>query len=404
MGEVARPGVFELSLPQLRLLDLVILAGGSMPDASGNVRVIRGGRSGWQTWLTPETTFSLRAGDLVVVDSGRSVDRRSSSFLQSAPAAAGARVSARPAAEIVPLGIVQLISRPVVLNLTRDQASVKSVLSLLHQPLRNNGKLTVVKPVGGLETYECDQPEDVPLPSGAVLIFDPATVNTAVLPQLPAAISLESIGTTPPASVPEPIIEAPVGEPLFPTGPRESGERPEFVPRKLPAYNSAAVRRDTRRLRPIREDARTQRRSPHLSGLLAVAVLLSSAMLVVWLQRTSIFKRLAMGIGRAVNVNLWMRTSSGTPQIAATNELLPHESENSEYRLQQPPVDATQESNGSGFDTESPARHRPQAEIESRSYGMLSLGTGRQVRRDGGHLPGGSAALDRALAALDEKK
>src|ERR1043166_9569081 len=29
MGEVARPAVFELSLPQVRLLDLVILAGGS---------------------------------------------------------------------------------------------------------------------------------------------------------------------------------------------------------------------------------------------------------------------------------------------------------------------------------------------------------------------------------------
>src|SRR5262245_24763921 len=71
MGEVARPGAYELSISRPQLLDLVNPAGGATPEASGNVRIIRGGRPGWQAWLTPAAPFPLRPNDLVIVDSVR---------------------------------------------------------------------------------------------------------------------------------------------------------------------------------------------------------------------------------------------------------------------------------------------------------------------------------------------
>jgi hypothetical protein len=406
LGEVAHPGVFELSLPQVQLLDLVTLAGGTTPGASGNVRIVRGGRPGWQTWLTPGTTFSLRPNDLVIVDAAQSlIDRRSSSHLSNAPAAGGA--GSRPASELVHLGIVQLISRPVVLDLSRDQASVKSVLSLLHQPLRDNGKLTVVKPFGGMEVFERDQPQDVPLAAGAVLIFDPGNVNAAVLPQLPATIALEPIGTTlaaSPASVPEPVSEAPVNEPVFPNGPAESGERPEFVPRKLPASHSTAARRNSRSPRPSLAGPAAQNRSPRLNGLLALAGVLSSAILAAWLRRTAVFERVTKSVaGRALKVKLRLAKTS-EPLAAGTGQSLPQESDTSEYRLQQPNyrIDAAHQLSGAISESESPSRRPPPAENEARSH-PLPLQTGRQIRIDGGHLPVSPGTLDRALAALDKK-
>src|SRR5262245_31777496 len=100
MGEVARPGAYELPISRPQLLDLVNLAGGRTQEASGSVRIIRGGRPGWQAWLTPAAPFPLRPDDLVIVDSvWPQSDRRFTADMRNAP-------TSRPASKFVQLGIV----------------------------------------------------------------------------------------------------------------------------------------------------------------------------------------------------------------------------------------------------------------------------------------------------------
>jgi hypothetical protein len=413
MGEVARPGAFELPLSQPQLLDLVNLAGGATAGASGNVRVIRGGRPGWQTCLTPGVTFPLRPNDLVIVDAVQSRTNRRFSNARNAPETGNGSGTARPASEFVQLGIVQLISRPVVLDLTRDQATVKSVLSFLHQPLRDRATVTVVKPVGGIEVFERDQPQDIALASGSVLIFDPATVNAAVLPQLPPTMALAAVGTTlaaSPASIPEPVPEAPPGEPIPATVLAEPGERPEFVPRKLPATHTAPARAGSRPPRRVGGDAAAPQESPRLKGLLAVGAILSSAILLLWLRRNRTLERIAKRAARRVlGIRLWLeRVLPDAQKATEKTEPSPQEPDATEYRLQEPVyrIDAAQSWNGPFLPIDEPAapKRRPRPKFETRARALPTIRPGRKVRIDGGHLPGGTGAIDRALAALDGER
>src|SRR5262249_31318940 len=122
--------------------------------------------------------------------------------------------------------------------------------------------------------------------------------------------------------------------------------------------------------------------------------------------RTAVLERVAKGIARrALEAKLrFARAFSRAPLAAGTGQSLPQEPDTSEYRLQQPNyrIDAPQALRGPISETESPARCQPPAESEARSHRLAPVKPGRQIRIDGGHLPGSAGALDRALAALDE--
>jgi len=174
MGQIGRPGVFELSGPVPQLAEFLNLAGGTTPNASGSIRLIRGGRSS-QFFLSPKLSLQLLPGDLILVESKQFVTGRQNGNVASAPA-------------IVQIGLVNLISRPVILDIPSEQASLAQVLSLLHQPVAGNAEVTVIKPGSGVQNVSVEQAFETALATGVVLVFDPATVNSTVLPRLPNTI------------------------------------------------------------------------------------------------------------------------------------------------------------------------------------------------------------------------
>ena len=158
-------------------------------NASGSIRVIRGGRSS-QFFLSPKLSLQLIPDDLLVVESKQFVGGRRNGNTSSANGWQGetGQLSAGPAPNIVQIGLVNLISRPVVLDLPSEQANLAKVLSLLHQPVTDKGEITIFKPGSGLQSVTLDQASEANLATGMVLMFDPATVNSAVLPRLPKTI------------------------------------------------------------------------------------------------------------------------------------------------------------------------------------------------------------------------
>src|SRR5437899_3224096 len=76
MGQVARPGVYELSATQTQLVEFVRMAGDLTAAASGSVRIVHHGRGGQQAFLRPELKYELVPGDLVIVDRKQTSENR----------------------------------------------------------------------------------------------------------------------------------------------------------------------------------------------------------------------------------------------------------------------------------------------------------------------------------------
>lgn len=194
MGQVGRPGVFELPVPLPQLAEFLNLAGGITPNASGSIRVIRGGRSS-QYFLSPKLSLQLIPDDLVIVESKQFVAGRQNGNTSSANGwqRNAGTLSAAPTPAVVQIGLVNLISRPVILDVPREQANLAQVLSLLRQPVTDKGLITVIKPGSGMQNVSLEQAFETSLATGMVLVFDPATVNSAVLPRLPNTIRPDAV-------------------------------------------------------------------------------------------------------------------------------------------------------------------------------------------------------------------
>src|SRR5579863_9284801 len=150
MGQIGRPGVFELAGPMPQLADFLTLAGGISPNASGSIRLIRGGR-GSQFFLSPKLSLQLIPDDLIIVESKQFVAGRQNgnTSLANGWQRKASTMSTAPAPAIVQIGLVNLISRPVILDIPNEQASLAQVLSLLHQPVAGNAEVTITKPGSG---------------------------------------------------------------------------------------------------------------------------------------------------------------------------------------------------------------------------------------------------------------
>jgi hypothetical protein len=182
MGQVVRPAVFEFQTPLPQLVEFLNLTGGLTSQASGSIRIIRGGRS-HQFFLSPRLSLQLIADDLVIVESNQFVaGRRRNAGLPSAA----------PPPTVVQIGLVNLISRPVILDLPGEQADLAQLLSVLHQPLSDKAEITVFKPGSGMQAVPLSQAFETTLATGSVLMFDPTTVNRGVLPRLPNTIRLDA--------------------------------------------------------------------------------------------------------------------------------------------------------------------------------------------------------------------
>ncbi len=408
LGQVSRPGVFESAATPPQLVDLVNRAGGPTAAASGNVRVIRGGRGGHQAFLTADLDFLLLPNDIVILDSK-----------DAAPVSPVA--STQPLRDgIVQLGLVNLISRPVVLDVSPDQATLRTVLALLHQPVRGAAQVTIVRPAGGPLEISLSQPVDIPLISGSVLVFDPPTVNSSLLPRLPATVPVEASVATesappPPVSEPTPgpanlpdadppsagSVPVRIDEPAH-LDPQSKAEPTVLPPRTAPI--PAAARRSDR-VQSAAADTPARRSFPVL--LLIMGCPLLSAILLRRLRPALFARFVECATKSAARLGGWfVEAISNAPPAREETRAAPPEIELAGYSLQESayPLDAAYALAGPHYPVETPEPTEEIAEAARQSRPAILAKPSRKFRLDGGHLTGKPGALDRALSALDEER
>ncbi len=188
LGQVTRPGVYEIEKQSVRLGDLIKEIGGLARDASGQFRIIRNGQPGQMVSYSSAAQFELMAGDLVIADAQYSSPGSSTNAKQASSTA-------------VQIGFVNLIDRPVVLKLRREHASLNEILTLMRQDEGLASQIKIIAPPNQRSAVQ-SQPE-TPLPSETVLIFPPNGVRAARLAPLPEPFKLkrddEEAATQPPA-------------------------------------------------------------------------------------------------------------------------------------------------------------------------------------------------------------
>jgi hypothetical protein len=194
MGEVVRPGVYEIPHSQIELAELVRRAGGLSGRGSGNMRLVRRGRVGQQVYFTPQSQFVLADGDLVVADPRGFVNHRGLPG-RSAHRVIGIEDIQTPSdnrgASTVEIGLVHLIDRPVVLDVPASRATLSGALDMLGNSVVGDAAVTVLHPNGRQEEVPRNAAGAVSLTSGTVLVFDPRNVDVQRLPRLPAVIRPE---------------------------------------------------------------------------------------------------------------------------------------------------------------------------------------------------------------------
>jgi hypothetical protein len=147
LGEVARPGVYQLPA-HCTFGQLVQYAGGVTCDANGNARVFRGARVAQQLFVASSASETLYPGDLIVIE--RSAMTAATSHARPRYAAGGSMASraAVPRAAEVQIGFLNLIDRPVVVKMLREQASPARIGELLRQPAELIENVRIVGPSG----------------------------------------------------------------------------------------------------------------------------------------------------------------------------------------------------------------------------------------------------------------
>ena len=186
LGQVGRSGVYEVPPTGVTVSALVQSAGGLGEDASGNLRVIRRGQPGIQVYYSPQQQYPLFDGDVVVVE------RRQYSPRSYSPQALVRAPGADKSFNHVTVAVVNLIDRPVVLELIPEQATLRGLLMGLRQPLTPNTKLSVLAPGQKKQEFEMSSSAVIPaFVNGTVIVLqDRAGVVPQNLPALPKVIAL----------------------------------------------------------------------------------------------------------------------------------------------------------------------------------------------------------------------
>jgi hypothetical protein len=196
MGQVRSPGTYEFKSQYPRLGEVIRHAGGLTAGANGNIRIIHRGRAGQQTFYSPQLPLHLQPrlipGDVIVVDerqgwqSGVQTTRHGRRILHQAPPA-NKTVSSPP----VQVAFVNLVDRPVVLNLKSEYATLPKVLSLLGQPLEILPSVRVLETTPSRGFSPRNRMVPARLSSGSILVFDPTVIQFDQLPPLPDPFTIE---------------------------------------------------------------------------------------------------------------------------------------------------------------------------------------------------------------------
>lgn len=178
LGQIARPGVYEIERRGTMLADLLQDIGGLAKDASGQFRVIRNGCPGQTTSYSGAAQFELMAGDLIIAD--------------AQPSQVGQRTTNVKATsdDAVQIGFVNLVDRPVVLKLRNEHATVFEILTTMEQDQGLASQIKIVTPSS--QRFQGQPRPDTKLVSETVLIFPQNSVKkSAILESLPEPFKLK---------------------------------------------------------------------------------------------------------------------------------------------------------------------------------------------------------------------
>lgn len=242
MGAVAQPGVYLQPQSRVGLKDLIILAGGTTPGASGGVRIVRQGRGGLQTFLSPESQYELLTGDVIFVESHRQTSfvglrqfaqskQTSENGLRAGANAPDSNPKKRPPTQAY-LAFVNLAPEPIVVPVPDEQATLTAVMAWLRQDLKSPPFVRVIPPSPQLRPDNSVPADQQLLESGSVLVFDPSTVKLDRLPEFPP---IKGAGDTPAANA----VSAPAVNPVSPAPRVIADPPPELSPVNSPAARAA---------------------------------------------------------------------------------------------------------------------------------------------------------------------
>lgn len=195
LGQIARPGVYEIERRGTLLSDLLQNIGGLAKDATGQFRIIRNGRPGQMISYSGAAQFELMPGDLIIADAQPTqVSQRPTNSKSSSD-------------DAVQIGFVNLVGRPVVLKLRSERASVAGILATMGQDQSLAAQIRIVAPTS--QRFQGQPNPEAKLASETVLIFPQNVVKqTGALELLPEPFKLKretsnpapSSDTTPPAA------------------------------------------------------------------------------------------------------------------------------------------------------------------------------------------------------------
>lgn len=218
MGQIVQPGVYEFSVRYPGLDDVIQRAGGLTTQATNNIRIVRNGVAGQMIYYQPGKNFPLADGDLLIVDGQRHAGNRTNPRVVTAGNPAPNTGLAVPAAEeaTLQIGLVNVIHRPVIVKLQRQQANIPGIVAMLGQrpDLMNSVKVIPGNP------HEAKQRTNGELTDVSVLVFHPAMIRQQDLPAFPPVYAQEQ---------PQPVAPEPV-QPIQPQ------EMPVLPPDQVTSY------------------------------------------------------------------------------------------------------------------------------------------------------------------------
>lgn len=193
LGEVHKPGVYHLEAGNLSLQNVIRRAGGMVEEASGTIRIVRQDRVVESLFFNPHTNVSVLPNDLLIIESKRT-QAAISKMYESDPrmrAMYANNETGRKSPGLVQVALVNVLDRPVTINVKPEFAHVGHVVQMLDQPIELAQAVRVIGPERMLTQSAAPLAIDAPLSDGSVLVFPRNAINRSRLPAVPPAYESE---------------------------------------------------------------------------------------------------------------------------------------------------------------------------------------------------------------------
>lgn len=210
LGEIAKPGVYHVEAASLSVQALVRRAGGLTSDASLSIRIVRQERVAQSLFFSPQADSRLMPGDVLIVDSKRSLTAMSKILDVRAPENSARQATTDPADSTgVQVAYVNVLDAPVVVKLHAEDARLERVVQMLGQPIELTGAVKVIEPQRPANVVGQVASGTLRLTDGTVLVFPPGSINRRKLPPLPKPHDSEIAAGALPSMIGGPFGQAP---------------------------------------------------------------------------------------------------------------------------------------------------------------------------------------------------